>query len=117
MDGVEYMSKIEKLKYLEVNVVKEKTLDIREVIVQLAGRCPVLQTLDVLHVKGELWFGQMFGQHFPQKKLVLSNLEVKDSFTFDWPEHLSVVGLKISGKLDDASILKVRLYHFITAKY
>jgi len=107
MKGVNFMSKMRNLTTLGIYVVEEQFLAFREVIVQLSGRCPALKSLGLHHVAGQLWFGLMFGRHFPEKELTLFCLEVADSFPFTWPGRISVVRLKITGKLDDASILKV----------
>jgi len=110
MEGVKYITKIEKLVNLELKVVRERSLDFREVIVQLAGQCPALKCLYLEHVKGLLWFVPMLQRYFPEKKLTLLYLEVKHSIEFDWPKNLLVQDLKISGNLDDETILKVNIY-------
>jgi len=108
MEGVKYITKIENLTKLGVKVIRERSVDFREVIVQLAGQCPALKNLHLEHVKGHLWFVPLLGRDFPDKKLTFFDLDVKHSFIFDFPKNMLVENLKISGNLDDETILKVK---------
>jgi len=113
-EGVDYVSKIQKLIVLAVKVVQERSLDFRNIIVQLAGRCPALKSFHLKHVHGQLWFVPMYGRLFPEKaQLVLCTLDVTKSFEFNWPENLVVAKLKIKAKVNDKTILKVIYHYFI----
>jgi len=108
MEGVKYITKIEKLTKLGVKVIRERTVDFREVIVQLAGQCPALKTFISFHVKGDIWFLAMFGRTFPEKKLTFTYFEATESFDYDWPQNLLVEDMNISGTLNDETVLKVK---------
>jgi len=100
------MSKMEKLKVMKMTV-KDRSEKFHQVIVQLAGKCPALDEIDLRHEDGQMWFVSMFGRQFQEKKLALMNLEVSRRFNFQWPENLAVIALKITGKLDGKSFLEV----------
>jgi len=104
------------LEVMSLTVVKQRTSYFRKILVQLAGSCPALQTLDLQHVHGQLWFVPLFGQHFPEKNLTLKNVEATHNFKFHWPDNISVHALNIKGRLDDQSIGKVNknsIFYFL----